>query len=77
MMSRLQSLAQRRALLVADIQRERSICRSTFTAIRQDLAYAGLGLMAGQLLTRIAWMRTITLTVLGLATVIRLKKSNL
>jgi hypothetical protein len=67
MMPRLQTLAQRRTQLIADIGRERSILRSAVTVIRQDMVYAGLGLMAGRLLTRHAWLRTFTLAVLAIA----------
>jgi hypothetical protein len=67
MMQRLQALAQRRAQLIADIQRERSIVRSTMAVMQQDLVYAGLGLMAGRLLTRHVWLRSITLAVLAVA----------
>jgi hypothetical protein len=65
MMSRLQALAQRRARLIADIQRERSMVRSCVAMLRQDLVYASLGLMAGRLLTHHAGLRAITLAVLA------------
>lgn len=67
MMPRQAALAQRRAHLIADIERERSTLRSTVAVIRQDLVYASLGFMAGRLLTRHAWLRTITLAVLTMA----------
>jgi hypothetical protein len=65
MMPRLQALAVRRALLIANIQRERSMVRSTVAVVRQDLVYASLGLMAGRLLTHHAGLRAITLAVLA------------
>jgi hypothetical protein len=76
MMSKLQALEQRRAQLIADIHRERSIVRSTIAVIRQDLVYASLGLMAGQLLTRNALLRTITLAIFVVAARNRLTKKS-
>ncbi len=67
MMSNLQALTLRRVQLIADIQRERSIVRSTMAVMQQDLAYAGLGLMAGRLVTQHTWQRTITLASLAVA----------
>jgi hypothetical protein len=67
MMSKLAALAQRRARVIADIQRERSFLRNTIAVVRKDLVYASLGLMAGRLLTRNTWLRTITLAVLAVA----------
>jgi hypothetical protein len=77
MMTRLAALAERRACVIADIQRERNILRSTVAVIRQDMVYAGLGLLAGRLLTHHAWLHTITLAVLAIAAGKGLtKKSN-
>jgi hypothetical protein len=77
MIPRLAALAQRRAYLIADIERERTSLRGTYGVIRQDLVYAGFGLMAGRLIARHAWLRTATLAVLAIAAGIRLSsKSN-
>jgi hypothetical protein len=65
MIPRLAALVQRRAHLIADIDRERASLRGTYGVIRQDLVYAGFGLMAGRLLARHAWLRTATLAVLA------------
>lgn len=64
--SRLKVLALRRAHLVEEIGRERSVFHTDYAAIRQDLVYAGLGLMVGKLLARHTWLRTITLSALAI-----------
>jgi hypothetical protein len=64
--SRLKTLSQRRAHLVAEIGRERGVFHTDYAAIRQDLAFAGLGLMVGKLLTRHTWWRAISLAVLAI-----------
>jgi hypothetical protein len=66
MIPRLTALVQRRAHLIADIDRERANLRGTYAVIRQDFVYAGFGLMAGRLLARHAWLRTATLAVLAI-----------
>jgi hypothetical protein len=66
MIPRLAALIQRRARLIADINRERTSLRGTYGVIQQDLVYAGLGLMAGRLLTRYPWLRTTTLAALAI-----------
>jgi hypothetical protein len=66
MIPKLAALAQRRARLIADIDRERESVRDTYAVIRQDLVYAGLGLMAGRLVARHAWLRTASLVVLAI-----------
>jgi hypothetical protein len=65
MIPRLAAVVQRRAHLIADIERERASLRSSYASIRQDLVYAGLGLMAGRLLARHTWLRAATLVVLA------------
>jgi hypothetical protein len=66
MIPKLAVLAQRRAHLIANIDRERESLRGTYAAIRQDLVYAGLGLMAGRLMARHAWLRTASLVALAI-----------
>jgi hypothetical protein len=66
MISKLAVLAQRRAHLIANIDRERESLRGTYAVIRQDLVYAGLGLMAGKLMARHAWLRTASLVALAI-----------
>lgn len=66
MIPRLAALVQRRTLLIADIDRERASLHGTYAIIRQDLVYAGLGLLAGPLLVRHAWLRTTALAVLAI-----------
>jgi hypothetical protein len=66
MIPRLAALVQRRAHLIADIDRERASLRSTYASIRQDLVYAGFGLMAGRLLARHTWLRAAALAVLAI-----------
>jgi hypothetical protein len=66
MMPKLAALAQRRSQLVADIDRERENIRGTYAVIRQDLVYAGLGIMAGRLMAHHAWLRTASLAVLAI-----------
>jgi hypothetical protein len=66
MIPKLTALAQRRSQLIADIDRERERLRGTYAVIRQDLVYAGLGLMAGRLIARHAWLRTVSLAALAI-----------
>jgi hypothetical protein len=66
MIPRLTALVQRRAHLIADIDRERASLRGIYGVIRQDLVYAGFGLMAGRLLARHTWLRTATLAALAI-----------
>jgi hypothetical protein len=66
MIPKLTVLAQRRAHLIADIDRERESLRGIHADIRQDLIYAGLGLMAGRLMARHAWLRTASLVGLAI-----------
>ena len=66
MISKIAALAQRRACLIADIDRERKNLRGTYAVIRQDLVYAGLGLMAGKLMARHTWLRAVSLVVLAI-----------
>jgi hypothetical protein len=65
MISKLTALAKRRTRLIAEIDHERESLRSTYAYIRQELVYAGLGLMAGRLLARHTWLRTFSLAALA------------
>lgn len=66
MIPRLTALVQRRAHLIADIDRERANLGGIYAVIRQDLVYAGFGLIVGRLLVRHAWLRSATLAVLAI-----------
>jgi hypothetical protein len=66
MIPRLAALVQRRAHLIADIDRERASLHITYAIIRQDLVYVGFGLIAGRLLARHTWLRIATLAVLAI-----------
>ncbi len=57
MIFNLEGIAYRRARLIADIDRERLNLRDTTAILRQDIAYASLGLVVGKLSSRHAWMR--------------------
>ena len=59
------AISKRRADLIADIDRERASLRGMYGTIRQDLVFAGFGLMAGKLLARHPWLRTATAVFLA------------
>jgi hypothetical protein len=63
---RLTALVQRRAHLIADIDRERASLGGIYAVIRQDLVYAGFGLIIGRLMVRHAWLRSATFAVLAI-----------
>ena len=65
--ARLQAIARQRALLRAEIQQHRAGLHGTLAALRNDLAIAGLGLIAGRALVRRPWLRALALG--GLAAV--------
>ncbi len=69
-------LVQRRVRLIADIDRERASLRGAYAVIRQDLVYAGFGLMAGRLLARHAWLRTVAFAVLAIVAGSRLAAAS-
>lgn len=58
---RLNAMAQRRAVLGAEIEQQRDALRETLAALRKDVALAGLGLIAGQALVRRPWLRALAL----------------
>ena len=64
---RLAALAQRRAHVVAEIDRQRMQVRAGTAAIRQDLVYAGLSFLATRLLARRPWLRALALAALAVA----------
>jgi hypothetical protein len=64
---RLRAIARRRGALAAEIRRQRAAQSIIMGALRQDLAFAGLGLIAGRLLVRRPWLRALVLG--GLAAV--------
>lgn len=57
MIFNLNKIAHRRSRLIADIDRERLNLRDTAAVIRQDMVYAGLGLIVGKLSSRHTWVR--------------------
>lgn len=69
MNTRRQAIAQRRAALVREIALERGRTAVLLDELRTQLALAGLGLVAGRLLSRSGWPR---LLALGCAAVIPL-----
>jgi len=60
MIGRLESLAGRRAVLVAEIGLEREAMAQALVAARNQLALAGLGLLAVRLLRRSRWFRVLS-----------------
>jgi hypothetical protein len=63
--ARLRAIARRRRALLAEIRRQRAAQRVTIAALRQELAFAGLGLIAGRLLARRPWLRALALGALA------------
>jgi predicted DNA-binding ribbon-helix-helix protein len=74
MIFKLEGIARRRSQLIADIDRERINLRDMTSAVRQDMAYATLGLMVGKLSSRHAWIRGIILAAFAIAASSRLMK---
>ena len=68
----LQALALRRALLIAEIGQQRAALGGRLAAVRHDLAYAGLGLLATQLLARRPLLRVLVIAGLAIAAGTRL-----
>lgn len=75
-MSNLEIIARRRSRLIADIDRQRINLLDTTAVIRHDMVYAGLGLIAGKLSSRHAWLRGIILVLVALAAGGRLMKKS-
>ena len=65
MKTRLRAIALRRATLGAEAEQQRAEMRESLAILRTDLAFAGLGLMAGRLLVRRPWLRALVLGSLG------------
>jgi hypothetical protein len=63
--ARLHAIARRRAMLVAEVEQQRAAVRESLAVLRTELAFAGLGLVAGRLLTRRPWLRALVLGGLG------------
>jgi hypothetical protein len=76
MIPRLADLIRRRARLITEIDRERDSMHGICAVIRQDLAYAGFGLMAGRLMARHPWLRNATLAFLTIVAASRLAKKS-
>jgi hypothetical protein len=63
--ARLRAIARRRAAVGAEIRQHRAQMRESLAVLRTDLAFAGLGLVAGRLLVRRPWLRALVLGGLG------------
>ena len=63
--ARLDAIARRRAVLGAEVQQQRVKMRGSLAQLRTDLAFAGIGLIAGRLLVRRPWLRALVLGGLG------------
>ena len=61
MKARLHAIADRRAMLRAEIEQQRAALREALADARTDLAFAGLGLIAGRVLVRRPWLRALVL----------------
>ncbi len=57
MKARLRAIAYRRATLCAEIGQQRSMLGEVAASLRNDVALAGLGLLASRLATRHRWLR--------------------
>jgi hypothetical protein len=58
---RLHAIAQRRAILSAQIEQQRSGLRESMGVFSHELAFAGLGLVVGRVLIRRPWLRALAL----------------
>lgn len=67
MKARLRAIARRRTVLGAEVEQQRTEMRQSLTALRTELAFAGLGLIAGRLLVRRPWLRALALGLGALA----------
>jgi hypothetical protein len=76
MISNLERIARRRSRLIADIDREGINMHDTIAVVRQDLAYASLGLMVGKLSSRHVLLRGIILGIVAIAASSRLMKKS-
>ncbi len=57
MKNRLRAIALRRRALGAEIEDERALLRELLADLRNDVAVAGLGFLAGRLAARHRWVR--------------------
>jgi hypothetical protein len=69
-------LSLRRAALVLDIGRQRAAMREGTAALREQFAWAGFAVMAGQALRGRGWPRVLTLGALAIAVLRRFKSSR-
>jgi hypothetical protein len=63
--ARLGAIARRRTVLGAEVQQQRAQMRESLALLRTELAFAGMGLIAGRLLIRRPWLRALVLGGLG------------
>jgi hypothetical protein len=69
-------LALRRAALVVDIGRQRAAMRAGTAALREQLAWARLAVLAGQAFGGRGWSRALTLGALAAAILRRFRASR-
>ena len=63
--ARLGAIARRRAVLGAEVAQQRAQMRESLALLRTELAFAGMGLVAGRLLIRRPGLRALVLGGLG------------
>jgi hypothetical protein len=63
--ARLHAIALQRAVLAGEIEQQRTALRETLGVLRNDIAFAGLGLVVGRVLVRRPWLRALALGALA------------
>jgi hypothetical protein len=63
--ARLNAIALRRAALALEIHVQRTAQRETLAVLRNDIAFARLGLVVGRVLVRRPWLRALALGALA------------
>ena len=76
MKARLRAIAHRRLTLGVEVQQQRAAMRDSLAILRNDLAFAGLGLLAGRLLVRRPWLRALVLAGLSVAAARRITRQG-
>ena len=76
MKARLRAIAHRRLTLGVEVQQQRAAMRDSLANLRNDLAFAGLGLLAGRLLVRRPWLRALVLAGLSVAAARRITRQG-
>lgn len=65
MRARLGAIARRRAALAHEIRQQRIAQHIIVSQLRQEVAFAAVGLVVGRLLVRRPWLRRLALGALG------------